>query len=77
MAKSGDKLFGGFATITIKIAQRIKVRSMMYAARYIAVDILQKKTEIVISNIVKSIIYSPFLILAAEELEFLQFDYRC
>ena len=43
MKKSNDMLFGGFAVITVKIPKRIKVRSTMYAARYIAVDTLQKK----------------------------------
>ena len=53
MTKSNDKLFGGFAATAVKIAQRIKVRSTMYAARYIAVDILQKKKrKLLLANIV-------------------------
>ena len=41
MTKSDDRLFGGFAVTTVEIEKRTKVRSMMYVARYSAVDTLQ------------------------------------
>ena len=51
MTKSGERLFGGFAVTTVEIPERTKVRSTMYAARYIAVDTLQKKKKCYKSNI--------------------------
>lgn len=47
----------------------------MHEARFVADDTLQK-TEMLLKNFVQSIVHSPLLILAAEEVKCIHFNYR-
>ena len=69
MTRSVDSLFGGSTVIAIDILKKTKVRSTMYAARYIAVDTLEKKNRYWQFLCKVLFVHSPFLIFAAEDLK--------
>jgi len=68
VTKFVDKLLGGSAVKSVEIWWRTKVGSTMYEARYVAVDALPNR-EMLSAIFIYSIVHSPFLILAAEELK--------